>query len=195
MTEADAAGTRPPSRVTSSPRHLPPPPPRPPTSSDLAPPAPYVVPPAPRTVRTAAWAWCAASVAGLVALATAALDLAGLRQRLVDSAATADPAAEEELLREGADTTVLAVLGPLAALIVLGALCLVLYLRRRSRWGRGLLVLGVLTVVVDVLAQDLLTGGPEIDRIAAIAQGGLIALALVLLLLPPSRAWSREPRG
>ncbi|MGY5883057.1 hypothetical protein [Modestobacter lacusdianchii] len=195
MTEADAAGARPPGRATSTPRRLPPPPPRPPTSSDLAPPAPYVVPPAPGTVRAAAWTWCAATLAALVALAAAALDLADLRQRLVDSAATADPAAEEELLREGADTTVLAVLGPLAVLTLLGVLCLVLYLRRRSGWARGLLVLGVLTIVLDVLAQDLLTGGPEVDRIAAIAQGGLVALALVLLLLPASRTWSREPRG
>ncbi|WP_299959502.1 hypothetical protein [uncultured Modestobacter sp.] len=195
MTEADAAGMRAPGRATGGPRRLPPPPPRPPTSSDLAPPTPYVVPPAPRTVRAAAWTWCAATLAGLVALGTAALDLADLRQRLVDSAGAADPTAEEDLLREGADTTVLAVLGPLAALTVLGALCLVLYLRRRSGWGRGLLVLGVLTSVVDVLAQDLLAGGPEIDRIAAIAQGGLIAVAVVLLLLPASRAWSHEPRG
>jgi len=154
-----------------------------------------VVPRAPWTVRAAARCWAAGALAGVVALGAAALDLAGMRQRLVDAAAAADPAADAELLREGAYTTVLAVLGPLAALVVLGVLCLVLFLRRRSVWSRVLLVLGLLTVVVDVLAQDLLSGGPEADRVAVLTQGGLVVLALVLLLLRPSRAWSREPRG
>ena len=154
-----------------------------------------MVPRAPGTVRAAAWCWAAGALAGAVALGAAALDLAGVRQRLVDAAAAADPAADAELLREGADTTVLAVLGPLAALVVLGLLCLGLYLRRRSMWSRALLVLGLLTVLVDVLAQDLLSGGPKTDRVAVLAQGGLVVLALVLLFLRPSRAWSREPRG
>ena len=194
MTGVDGGGARPTSPASRPRGPLPPPPPRPPLTSDIAPPAPQVVPRAPGTVRGAAWCWVAATLAGLAALGAAALDLAGLRQRLVDSAATADPAADPELLREGADTTVLAVLGPLAVLVVLGLACLVLYLRRRSVWWRVLLVLGLLTVVVDVLAQDLVSGGPEVDRIATIAQGGLVVLALVLLLLRPSRRWTRGLR-
>lgn len=154
-----------------------------------------MVPRAPGTVRLAAWCWLAGALAGAVALGAAALDLAGVRQRLVDTAAAADPTADAELLREGADTTVLAVLGPLAVLVVLGLLCLVLHLRRRSPWSRLLLALGLLTVVVDVLAQDLLSGGPEADRTAVLVQGALVVLALVLLLLPRSRRWAREPGG
>ena len=195
MTEADAAGPRSDARPPRARGAVPPPPPRPPLTSDLAPPTPHVAPRAPGAVRVAAWCWVAGALAGVVALAAAALDLTGVRQRLIDSAAAADPAADQELLRQGADTTVLAVLGPLAVLVVLGLCCLVLHLRRRSVWSRLLLVLGLLTVVVDVLAQDLLSGGPEVDRTAVLVQGALVVLALVLLLLRPARAWAREPHG
>ena len=197
MGEASGGGGVHAPRTTGSvPRERPAgPPPRPPLTSDLAPPAPHVVPRAPGTVRAAAWLWVAAVVAGAGALAAAAVDLSGVRQRLVDTAAAADPAADPELLRDGADTTVLAALGSLAVLVVLGLLVLVLYLRRRAVWSRVLVALGLLTVAVDVLVQDVVRGGPEADRVAVLVHAGLTVLALLLLLLGPSRRWSREPRG
>ena len=194
MADADGGGRRSTVRAARVPDALPPPPPRPPLSSGLAPPAPRAAPRAPGTVRAAAWCWCGAVLSGAVALCAAAADLAGLRRRLADAGAVADPGASDELLREGADTAVLAVLGPLAVLTLLGLVGIVLYLRRRAGWRRVLGVLGLLVVATDVLAQDLLGGGPEVDRGAVLVQCGLVLLALLLLALRPSRAWSRHPR-
>jgi len=125
-------------------------------------------------------------------MAAAAADLPGVRQRLVDAGAAADPDATPELLRSGADTTVLTVFGALAALVLLTLGCLALYLRRRPVWRGPLAVLALLTVAVDALAQDMVRGGPEVDRTAVIAQGLLVLLGAVLLFLPSSRAWSRR---
>jgi hypothetical protein len=166
------------------------PPPRPPVTSSLPPPAPRVAPRRPGAVRLSAWCWGASVLAGCVALGAAALDLAGIRQRLQDAGAAADPSASADLLRSGADTTVAGVLVGIAALVVLTVVCLLLFLRR-ARWRGGLVTLGVLTIGVDVLAQDLLAGGPEVDRGAALVQAGLVVLAVVLLFLPASRAWAR----
>jgi uncharacterized membrane protein len=145
-------------------------------------------------VRAAAWCWGASTVAGGVALVAAVLDLAEVRRRLVDAAAAADPGTAEDLLRQGADTAVVAVLGSLTVLVVLGLVALLLHLRRRKAWTRVLMVLGLLTAGVDVLAQDLLGGGPEVDRVAVLAQGGFVVAALVLLLFPSARTWSRSGR-
>jgi len=170
------------------------PPPRPPLTSTVPPPVPRTAPRAPGTVRASAWCWGLSLLAGVLALGAAAADLAGVRQRLEATGAAADPTATEELLRSGADTTVAGVLGALAALVVLTLGCLVLFLRHRAGWRGALAVLGLLTLAADALAQDLLTGGPELDRGAVLVQGGLVVLALVLLALPASRGWGRPDR-
>ena len=170
------------------------PPPRPPLTSTVPPPVPRTAPRAPGTVRASAWCWGVSLLAGVLALGAAAADLAGVRQRLEATGAAADPTATAELLRTGADTTVAGVLGALAALVVLTLGCLVLFLRHRAGWRGALAVLGLLTLAADALAQDLLTGGPELDRGAVLVQGGLVVLALVLLALPASRRWGRPDR-
>jgi hypothetical protein len=143
-------------------------------------------------VLASAWCWLLSVLAGLACLLAAALDLAGIRERLTEAGAETDPGATPELLREGADTTVAGVLGALAALVLLTLVCLVLLLRRRAGGRSALVVLGLLTVGVDVLAQDLLARGPEVDRVAALAQGGLALVALVLVLTPSARHWMRS---
>ena len=47
-------------------------------------------------------------------------------------------------------------------------------------------------VAADV-AQDLVTGGSDLDRIAFLAQAALAMLALGTLFLPSLRAWLRNP--
>jgi hypothetical protein len=191
MTERTATGDGEAARPVRPPR--PGPPPRPPLTSTVPPPVPRAAPRAPGTVRASAWCWGLSVLAGLLALGAAAADLAGVRQRLAAAGAVADPTATAELLRAGADTTVAAVLGALAALVVLTAGCLALYLRHRAGRRSALTVLGLLTLTADALAQDLLTGGPELDRGAVLVQGALVVLALVLLALPASRGWGRRP--
>jgi hypothetical protein len=116
-----------------------------------------------------------------------------VRQRLEEAGAVADPTADHDLLRSGADTVVAGVLGAVAALAVLTLLCLALLVRGRAGWRGALAALGLLTLAVDVLAQDLLAGGPELDRSAVLVQGGLVVPALVLLFLPASRDRVRRP--
>jgi hypothetical protein len=43
------------------------------------------------------------------------------------------------------------------------------------------------------VAQDLVTGGSDLDRIAFLAQAALALLALGTLFLPSLRAWLRNP--
>jgi hypothetical protein len=169
------------------------PPPRPPLTSTLPPPAPRAAPRRPTPVRASAWCWALSALAGLLALVAAAVDLTGVRQRLEEVGAVADPTADHELLRSGADTVVAGVLGAIAALIVLTLLCLALFMRCRAGWRGALTALGLLTLAADVLAQDLLAGGPELDRSAVLVQGGLVVPALALLFLPASRDGVRRP--
>jgi hypothetical protein len=175
------------------PARRPGPPPRPPLTSTLPPPAPRAAPRRPPSVRASAWCWGLSALAGALALAAAAADLTGVRQRTAEAGAVADPTAGAELLRSGADIAVAGVLGALAALLVLTLACLAVFLRFRAGWRGALAVLGLLTLAADVLAQDLLAGGPELDRSAVLVQGGLVVLALVLLLWPTSRDRVRHP--
>ena len=170
------------------------PPPRPPLGSDIAPPAPAVLSPAPATVRGATWCWAAAALAGVVAVAAVAADLDPLRTRLLDAARAADPGAAEELLRSGADTALAGVLVATAVLVLLGLGALLLLRRRRGGWRRVLVVLGLLAAGVGVLGQDVVSGGPEVDRIAFLVLSASALLTSVLLLARRSAGWARERR-
>ncbi|WP_369135406.1 hypothetical protein [Modestobacter sp. I12A-02662] len=164
------------------------PPPRPPVRSPLAPPAPHRPRRAPASLRAAAWCWAGAVLIGLAGLVTAAVDLAGTRQRVTGTARAADPSAPDALLRDGADTTIALVLGSTAALTVLVAVALVPALRRRRPGRRWLLIgLGALLAVADAFSQAVVAGGPEVDRWAFLVQG-VLALAGTGLLLAPSAA-------
>ncbi len=171
------------------------PPPRPPVRSPLAPPTPAHRPHrAPTSLRAAAWCWAGAVLIGLAGLVTAAVDLAGIRRRLTDTARAADPGAPDALLRDGADTTVALVLGSTAVLTLLAAVALVPVLRRRRPGRRWLLVgLGVLLVVADAFSQSVVAGGPEVDRWALLAQGVLVLAGACLLLTRSAAVGAGRP--
>jgi hypothetical protein len=169
------------------------PPPRPPLRSPLAPPAPHRPHRAPASRRAAAWCWGGAVLAGLAGLLAAAVDLAGIRERLTGTARAADPGATDELLRDGADATVALVLGATAVLTVLAGALLVPVLRRRRAGRRWVLIgLGVVLAVAGAVSQAVVAGGPEADRWAFLAQG-VLALAGAGLLLTPSAAAGGDP--
>ena len=171
------------------------PPPRPVTTAELAPPGPPRRPPRPRTVGLAGLLWFAASAAGLAGLVLTALDGTALRERLSATARAEHPESAADVIDDGVRVTMLVVLGTMAVLVLLTLLATALLLRGRS-WARWvLLVVGLLTLFTADVAQSLVAGGADADRIAFITQAALVVLAWVALLTRPVRAWLRAPRG
>ena len=118
-------------------------------------------------------------------------DGTGLRQRLTDVAAAEDPSAPETLVRSGVRTTLLVVFGGQSLLALLLVVWGSLFLARRA-WARWLLLLtGLAALGFVALAQEVVAGGRDVDRLAFLAEAGLLVLALVLLLSRPVRAWLR----
>ncbi|MGY1807532.1 hypothetical protein ACI8AF_09180 [Blastococcus sp. SYSU D00669] len=116
-----------------------------------------------------------------------AVDGDGLRERLTATAQAADPAASEELVESGVRTTLLAVLGAEAALGLLLLVWAALLLTRRS-WARwALVVTGAVAAPAAALAQSIVAGGPDADRIAFLAQIGLVVVGLAVLVSRPVR--------
>jgi hypothetical protein len=169
------------------------PPPRPQLTSDVVPPwlrgdekiRPRLVP----AVAVLVVAAVAAALTGMLAMAA---DGAGLRDRLTAAATKGDPSASTELVRSGVRTTLLLVFGMQSVLVVLLLLGLVLLLRRLT-WARGaLLGVALVTLAVAALAQDVVAGGRDLDRLAFVVEGGLLLSAGVLLLSRPIGTWLRS---
>jgi hypothetical protein len=170
------------------------PPPRPQLTSD-------VVPPwlqsdegsRPRSVLVIAFLGVAAAAAGLAGMAAMAADGNGLRDRLTAAASKGDPTASTELVSSGVRTTLLLIFGAqsvLAALLLIGV---ALFLRRLP-WARWtLLVLAVVALGVAGLAQAVVTGGRDLDRLAFLVEGGLLVLTGALLLSRWVGTWLRSP--
>jgi hypothetical protein len=169
------------------------PPPCPQSPGPLAPTARPSAPSRPRAAVVSGSIWIAACLAGAFGLLTAVADLAGLEARLAATAAASDPGASAGLIDDGVRVTVLLVLGG-AALLVVACAVWTVFLALRRPWARwALVVTGLLTVVAADVAQDLVTGGSDLDRIAFLAQAALALLALGTLFLPSLRAWLRNP--
>jgi hypothetical protein len=135
--------------------------------------------------------WSLACIAGVAGIVFALADGDALRAKLRDAALESRPDATADTLADGVRVTVLLVLGAVALLVLLAALGVRLTLRRRS-WARWLLlVVGVLTLLAADLAQDVVSGGRDADRIAFVVQAGLVVAALVALFLRSSRSWLR----
>jgi hypothetical protein len=170
------------------------PPPRPAVTSDLAAPVGPAAPARPGTVRATVALWWAGAAAALTGLAAALLDSTALRERLTATATAADPTATPELVADGVRATVGLVLGGVA-LVVLVSLVWVELVRRRRSWARwALLVTAVPVLLALDVAQSIVTGASDVDRIALLVAGGLFVLALVPLLGRSARAWFRSPR-
>jgi hypothetical protein len=135
--------------------------------------------------------WFTACAAGGFGLLAAVMDGTALRAKLEAAATEADPTASAQLVDDGIDTTILLVLGVVALLLVgtLVGTALLLWRRRGSRWL--LLATGLLTLASGLIAQSVVTGGVDLDRIGFLAQIGLVVPALVTLFLRSTRAWLR----
>jgi hypothetical protein len=183
-----ATGARRPASVAPARRT---PPPRPGLTSGLALPVRTPEPPRPAAAVVSVVLWFAACAAGGFGLLAAMMDGAALRAKLAAAATEADPTAPAQLVDDGVDTTILLVLGGVALLVVVTLVGTALLLRRR-RWSRWLLLgTGLLTLAAGDVAQSVVTGGVDLDRIGFLVQLGLVVLALVTLFLRSTRAWLR----
>ncbi|MGY1663656.1 hypothetical protein ACI78Q_20700 [Geodermatophilus sp. SYSU D00705] len=177
-------------------QHLPPPPPRPATTSDIAPPLGRATTSRPATVRATVALWCAGCLAALTGVATALLDSAALRDRLTATATADDPTASAAVVADGVRATIAVVTGGVTFVVLVSLVWVVLLTRGRA-WARWALLLTALPalLVLDV-AQSLVAGDAEVDRMALLAAGGLFVLALLPLATRSSRAFFRgAPAG
>jgi ATP-binding cassette subfamily B protein len=77
---------------------------------------------------------------------------------------------------------------------LLAALWAVLLLRRTA-WARWVLLgTGLLVLAAAALAQRVVAGGVDVDRIALLAEGGLAVVGSLALLAPPLGRWLRAHR-
>jgi hypothetical protein len=140
------------------------------------------------------WLWFAGFGAGLSALAVALADYGDWHRRLMVEARADDPTAATELVWSGVELTILLAVVGSCLLIAASALCLV----RASRPGpiaRWLLTLtALMTLLAVAVDQSLVAVGPTGARLAFLAQGGLVLLALITLFGRSSRAWFRDTR-
>jgi hypothetical protein len=167
------------------------PPPRPRVSRAPAP-APPPDPPRPPAVAIAAGLWLAACAAGALGVGTALLDSDALWSRLTDTARASDPTASAEVVDAGVRATVVLVLGIVVVLVAVSVVGTVLLLRRRS-WARWLLLaIGLVGLVAADLAQGLVAGGADLDRMAFLAQAVLVVLGGVALFTRSARLWLRR---
>ncbi|WP_177212896.1 hypothetical protein [Geodermatophilus ruber] len=165
------------------------PPPRPALTSDLAPPVGRSDGARPGPVRATAALWWAGCLAALVGLVAALVDYADLDARLTATATAEDPSAPAELLADGVRATIAVVAGGVALLVVVSLVWVALLLRRRS-WARWALLATLLpTLLVLDVAQSVVAGDADLDRIALVVAAGLLAVALLPLLAGSARDW------
>jgi hypothetical protein len=166
------------------------PPPRPALTTDLAPPLRRSRPPGRlRAGLLSALPWFAALVAAVTGSAATAADGTAIRARLTEQAMAHDPSVSAQLASSGVRTTLLLVLGAQLFLAVVGVLGAVLVLGHRG-WARwALLATGVVTLPAVAFAQSVVAGGVDVDRIAFLAQGGLVLLGAAAVLSRPVGRW------
>jgi hypothetical protein len=170
------------------------PPPRPAVTSDLTAPVGRSEPVRPGTVRATAALWWAGAASAGTGLAAALVDSTALRERLTATATADDPSTPADVVAEGVRATIALVLGSVALLVVVSLVWLAVLLRRRS-WARWALLVTALPLLLALdVAQSVVSGASDVDRIALLAAGGLFLLALPPLLSRSARAWFRVPR-
>ena len=169
-------------------------PPRPRVTSDL--PLPGTRTAEPRTpwpIRAGVALWTSAVGAGVVAVATSAIDSTGLRDDLYLSARAAAPHRTAQVLHDSVNVTVVGA-AILTGVALLGVLIGTVTLHHRRRAARWLVpITGVLAVGAAVLDQNLVDGGAtNLDRLSFLLFGACVLAGLVLLPLRRSRAWLRR---
>jgi hypothetical protein len=169
------------------------PPPRPRVTSDLPLPGVHAKPRTPTPVRAGLVLWTLAVAAGLVGVATSAIDSTSLRKDLYLSAQAAAPKRAAAVLHDSVNVTIAgaaAFTGVVLLLVLIGTVLL----QRRRRAARWLLALGgLLALAAAGLDQGLVNGGAtDVDRFSFLAFGALVLAGLVLLPLGGSRAWLRR---
>ncbi len=174
---------QPPPQVASGP------PPRPRVTTLLAPPGRSAPPPRPWALRIAAASSLLAAAAGIVGVLAALADGDALREKLTAEATEADPELAADAIADGVTAATTLVLGSVAFLSLLLVVWTAVVLRRRP-WARWLLlVTGALTLVADDIAQSVVAGGSEVDRIAFVVQAALLVPALVSLFWRSTGRW------
>lgn len=164
-------------------------------TSALPPPERASSPARPWAVRLTAAAMLLAAVAGGAGGLAALGDGDALRRKLTDEAAEADPGLAADAISDGVTATTTLVLGSVAVLGVALVLETVLLLRRRP-WARwALLVTGLLALVAADVAQSIVSGGADLDRIAFLVQAGLVVVGLVALCWRSTGRWLRPDAG
>jgi hypothetical protein len=171
------------------------PPPRPQVTTQLAPPGRPARPRSPWALQLSAAAWILSAAAGGGGIAAALLDGDALRRKLTTEAAAADPGLAADAVQDGVAVTTAVVLGSVAVVSLLAVVGTAVLLRRRpaARWL--LLLTGALTLVADDVAQSVVSGGSDVDRIAFVAQAGLVVVALVALFWRSTGRWLRLRSG
>ncbi|MGY1640291.1 hypothetical protein ACI782_04050 [Geodermatophilus sp. SYSU D00703] len=145
-------------------------------------------------MRATAALWWAGCVAALTGLGAALLDSEALRARLTETATAADPAASADLVADGVRATMALVLAGVAALVAVSLVWVGLLLRARS-WARwALVVTAVPTLLALDVAQSVVAGDADTDRLALVVAAGLFVVALVPLLGRSARAFARDAR-
>ena len=164
-------------------------------TAPLAPPGRTEQPRPPRTLRLSATASFLAAASGGIGVLAALADGDALRQKLTAEAAEAESDLTPDAIAEGVTATTALVLGSVAVLTVALVVWAAVVLRRRP-WARWpLLVTGLLTLVADDVAQSVVSGGSDLDRIAFLVQAALVVVALVGLFWPSTGRWSGHGRG
>ena len=165
------------------------PPPRPGVGTRLPPPERATDPRRPWALRLSVLGWVLAAAAGGAGVAAALADGDALRRKLTAEATEADPELSADAVSDGVSATTALVLGSVALLSVLLLVWTAVLLRRR-RWARWVLLgTGVLVLVADDVAQSVVSGGSDLDRIAFFVQAALVALAAVGLLWRSTGRW------
>lgn len=164
-------------------------------TSPLPPPERSTAPARPWSVRLTAAAALLAALAGGAGALAALADGDALREKLTAEATEADPGLAPDAISDGVTATTALVLGSAAGLGVVLVLWTVVLLRRRP-WARwALLVTGVLTVVAADVAQSVVSGGSDLDRLAFVVQAGLVVGCLAALSWRSTGRWLRPGAG
>lgn len=178
-------------------RHLSAPPPRPGLSYRAPPPIP-VIPPAPRTVRSARTLLISSFLAGLAVLLGSFVARDSNVQRLRAVVADMAPGSDAGSVGTAANIVFWGSIGALLFMIALEAAVLAAVLGRRTwaRWALILLLAAHLPVLL--LASEFLVPSGAAGSYVVMLWGAGLLLAitgLVLLFLPSAGAWLKRERN